>query len=465
MAVALRLVSTVVAAAVLAGSGWGWYLGRVADASLNRTDALPAEGNEGIGDDGASMNLLLVGNDSRASASEAELAQLNTTTNEGINTDTMILVHVPSDGSQASFVSFPRDSWVEIPGYGTDKLNAAYAYGHQFEAGDDATDAQRQAAGAQLLIQTISGLSGLKIDHYAEVDLLGFFKLSEVVGGVEVDLCAPAKDADSGIDLPAGPQTISGEQALAFVRQRNGLPRGDLDRIVRQQTFIGAMIRKLLSDDVLLDLGKQRRLVEAAAESLTVDESLKLLDLAAQMQSVTADDIQFQTVPNLGPDREEGRSIVRLADEDVLHDFFADLSDDTGGDTAPAPEAPATVDPGEVEVAVFNGSGVPGLAAEAAAGLEDQGFPVSSTGNADSADYTRTEIRHAPGDEALAATLAAAVPGATTSQDDDVATGTVQLVLGSDFTAVGQAVEAPAADAPAGDAEAPRTAADTSCIN
>jgi LCP family protein required for cell wall assembly len=464
VAIALRLIGAVVAAAVLAGSGWGWYLGRVADASLNRTDALPAEGNEGLGNDGESMNLLLVGNDSRASASEDELALLNTEANDGINTDTMILVHVPADGSQASFVSFPRDSYVEIPGYDWNKLNAAYAYGHEFEAGEGATEEQRQAAGAQLLIQTISGLSGLKIDHYAEVDLLGFFKLSSVVGGVEVNLCQAAKDPDSGIDLPAGPQTISGEQALAFVRQRHGLPREDLDRIVRQQTFIGAMIRKMLSEDVLLDLGKQRKLVEAAAESLTVDESLKLLDLAAQMQSVTADSIRFQTVPNLGPDREGSKSIVRLEDEETLHRFFAELSAGPEDEDAPAPEAPETVAPDEVPVAVFNGSGISGLAAQAATGLEEAGYPVTSTGNADSSDYTRTEIRHAAGDEGLAATLAATIPGAAITVVDDVESGTVQLVLGSDFTGVGEPVEAPPAEAPA-ETETPRTAADTSCIN
>ena len=140
---------------VLGTSGWGWYLGQVASASVNRTDAIPTEGNEGIGG-GEAMNLLLVGNDSRASASEAQLDQLNTTANEGINTDTMILVHVPADGSKASFVSFPRDSYVEIPGYGWDKLNAAYAYGYQYEVADSASDAERQAAGAQLLIKTIS---------------------------------------------------------------------------------------------------------------------------------------------------------------------------------------------------------------------------------------------------------------------------------------------------------------------
>ena len=461
-----RVVTALASAALLAGSGWGWYLGQVADASMNRTDAIPDSGNEGIGD---AMNLLLVGSDSRASASEEELAQLNTEANDGVNTDTMILVHVPADGSEASFVSFPRDSFVEIPGYGDHKLNSAYAYGYYEEAGEDATDAERQAAGAQLLIQTISGLTGLSIDHYAEVDLLGFFKLSEVVGGVEVNLCAPVKEANSGVDLPAGVQTISGEQALSFVRQRYDLPRGDLDRIVRQQTFMAGMIRKMLSDNVLLDLGKQRRLVEAAADSLTVDEDLKLLDLAAQMQSVTPDSIRFQTVPNLGTDRDEDAgSIVRLEDEETLRAFFADLSAEPepapGTTPPPAEEAPEPVPASDVTVAVYNGSGTSGLAATTATELEEQGFPVSTTGNADSGEYEATEIRYAAGDEALAATLAAAVPGAVLVESTEPAEGTVHLVLGSDFNGVGVPVTAPApVEVPV--AEDQRTAADTGCIN
>ena len=462
----LRAVAMVLTVAVLGTSGWGWYLGRVADASVNRTDAIPTDGNEGSGNNGSAMNLLLVGNDSRASASSDELAALNTTATDGINTDTMILVHVPADGSKASFVSFPRDSYVEIPGYGMDKLNAAYAYGYQYEAAEGATDAERQAAGAQLLIKTISGVTGLQIDHYAEVDLLGFFNLSSVVGGVEVNLCEPAKDAYSGVDLPAGVQTISGEQALAFVRQRHGLPRGDFDRIIRQQTFIGGMLRKMLSDNVMFDLGKQRQLVGAAAESLTVDQTLDLLGLASQMQSVTAGSIDFQTIPYVGDDvDDQGRYILRLEDEDALRTFFAQLSADPEPPAEPTPTAaPETVAPAEVSVAVYNGSGISGLAASAAAALQAQGYVVTATGNADSTEYTATEIRYAPGDQALANTLAAAIPGATAAEAEEPTPGTVELVLGSNFNGVGTAVTTPE-PVETVEGEDARTAADTTCIN
>ena len=460
-AVAGRLIAGVLSVALLAGSGWGWYLGQVADATVNRTDAIPAEGNDGTGRAGEAMNLLLVGNDSRSSLTEEQLAEFNAGTDSGVNTDTMILVHVPADGSRASFVSFPRDSYVEIPGHGQDKLNAAYAYGYT-GAGADAGENARKAAGAQLLVKTVSRLTGLQIDHYAEVDLLGFFNLSSVVGGVEVNLCEPVDDSRwSGAVFQAGPQVISGADALKFVRQRKGLPRGDLDRIVRQQVFIAGVLRKMLSEEVLLDLGKQRELVEAAAESLTVDRNLDLLQLAQQMQSVTAGSIEFQTVPNLGPDQEGSQSIVRLVDSETLHDFFAELSAD-GEEPAPV-EPPEPADPSDVSVAVFNGSGTSGLAAEAETELEAGGFSVTSTGNADSADYGRTEIRHADGDEAMAAALAAVIPGAMVTVDDDATSGTVQLVLGSDYNGVGQATDAQAPAEPAA-GEEPRTAADTGCI-
>ena len=462
---ASRAIASVLTVVLLGASGWGWYLGRVAEATVNRTDAIPSEGNDGAGFAGEAMNLLLVGNDSREDLTDAQLAELNAGTDSGHNTDTMILVHLPADGSKASFVSLPRDSYVEIPGYGWEKLNAAYAYGYA-DTPSDAPESERQAGGAQLLVQTVSHLTGLQIDHYAEVDLLGFFQLSSVVGGVEVNLCRPVDDRRwSGAFFPAGVQTISGADALKFVRQRHGLERGDFDRIIRQQVFIAGVLRKMLSDEVLLDLGKQRELVGAAADALTVDQGLDLFRLAEQMQSVTTGDIQFQTVPYIGDDQDAaGRYVLRLEDEDTLHAFFADLSADQEEKAPPTTEAPEPVAPSEIPVAVYNGSGTSGLAASAAAALQTAGFPVTGTANADSMDYDSTEIRHAAGDEALAATLAASIPGAVTVVKDGVGAGTLELVLGGDFNGVGQPVDTPAPVAQVA-GEDPRTAADTTCIN
>jgi len=472
-----RTVCALLSVVLLAGGGWGWYLGRVAQATVNRTDAIPGAEDRPVG---SAMNLLLVGIDSRVDLTAEQRSAFSTGGDSGLNTDTIILAHVPADGSGASFVSFPRDSYVDIPGHGQDKLNAAYAYGYT-SVSSSQPESERQTAGSQLLVRTISQLTGLQIDHYAEVDLLGFFNLSTVVGGVEVNLCKAVNDKKSGAVFEAGPQTISGVDALRFVRQRHGLPGGDFDRIVRQQTFIAGMIRKMVSENVLLDLGKQRELVQATADALTVDQSLDLLSLAQQMQSVTPGSIDFQTVPNLGTDREGEMSIVRLEDAASLLAFFADLSAEPSPPppaTAPssaAPAAPSTVAPSAVNVAVLNGSGTAGLAANTKTALEAAGYVVSSSGNADSSDYAVTEIRYAAGDEALANTLVAAIPGAKTTKADGVAGGTVELVLGSDFNGVGQAVTSAATQAPAPSSSAAqpssgkdngaRSAADTDCIN
>jgi LCP family protein required for cell wall assembly len=452
----------VLSVAVLAGSGWGWYLARVAQASVGRTDAIPDDGNsdaKGSDHAGEAMNLLLVGRDSRAGLTPEQVEEFNTGDPEGLlNTDSMILVHLPADGSAAAFVSIPRDLYVSIPGHGKGKLNSAFGRGYDDASG---SEAEKEAAGAQLLIKTISGVTGVQIDHFAEVNLLGFINISSIVGGVEVNLCNATDDPLSGAHFEAGVQTISGAEALAFVRQRHGLP-SELDRQVRQQVFLAGLIRNVLSQDLLLNPVKQRRLIEQVGSSVTVDDGLDLFDLAAQMQSVDPAAITFQTIPGLVDAREDAGAVLEPADPEALREFFASLS----ATPAPAPAAPSVqaADPGDVTVSVVNGSGVPGAAAAAAEALTAAGFVASSGGNAAAATDVTT-ISHATGDDALAAAVAAQVPGAAVTVDDSLASGTVQLVLGADFRGIGAAVSAPAAETPAGTyASSERTAQDTSCI-
>jgi LCP family protein required for cell wall assembly len=466
--VAGRAVAAVLSTLLLAGSGWGWYLARVAEASVSRTDAIPDSGNADVnGEDhaGSEMNLLLVGMDSRTGLTPEQQAEFSTGEADGVlNTDSMMLVHVPADGSGASFVSLPRDTYVSIPGHGEARLNSAYARGYNAAEG---TDAEKDAAGAQLLVQTVSQLSGLRIDHFAEIDLLGFINLSTIVGGVQVNLCQATSDSFSGADFPAGVQTISGADALKFVRQRYGLPRFDLDRVVRQQVYIAGMLRNLLSTDVLLDLSKQKQIVEHVGSSVTFDQGLDVFDLAAQMQNVQPGNITFQTVPGLTPARIDGAEVLQPPGEDDVHAFFASLTaEPAAAPTSPAPPTSAApeVEPGDVTVTVLNGSGVSGAASTAAGTLADAGFEASSGGNATSTDTTT--VSHRTGDEAAAALVAAQVPGAAVTVDDELPAGTVSLVIGADYNGIGAAV-APAAPADGGGGPAAdeRTATDTSCIN
>jgi LCP family protein required for cell wall assembly len=464
LAVVVRAIAAVLSVLVLAGSGWGWYLAKVAEASLSRTDAIPSDGNvDAQGKGGEAMNLLLVGRDSRAGLTPEQQAEYVTGDPAGLlNTDTMMLVHVPADGSAASFVSLPRDLYVPIPGSGEGKLNSAYGSGYNAAQGEEQ---QKDAAGAQALIRTVSQLSGLEIDHYAEINLLGFINLSTIVGGVDVNICAAVDDSVTGAHFDAGPQTLSGSQALLFVRQRHGLP-SELDRQRRQQVYIAGMLRNLLSKDLLLDLSKQQAIVKQVGSSVTFDDGLDVFDLAAQLQSVQPGNITFQTLPGLKDDDVEGSAVLVPADPAELRSFFATLGAQRAAEPAPAAPAPAApVAPADVTVSVLNGSGVTGAAATAATALGTAGFVASSGGNAP-ANTDLTTVTHAPGDEAKAAALAAQVPGAAVTADASLPAGTVQLTLGKDFNAVGQAVDAPAPEpAPAGTyATSERTADDMSCI-
>lgn len=464
---AFRIIATGLSVTVLVASGVLWAAYRKYNGQITRINALPASGNSEDRDvDGKDMNILMVGNDSRDSATDAQLGALGTERSGGTaNTDTMILVHVPADGSRASLVSFPRDLWVEVPGLdGHRKLNAAYPNGS-----GGGTSPEARGKGAQLLIKTISQLSGLRIDHYVEVDLLGFYNITNALDGIEVNLCKAQKEKDSGIDLPAGKQTIKGTQALSFVRQRKGLPNGDLDRIHRQQYFIGAVINKIISKDMLFKIGDLNRTLKAITKSLYTDQSFEPLELAQQMRDLAAGNVEFLTVPNKGPANVDGASVV-LPDEDALEPFFTSLSD---GDANP-PARPKTIPRDQVEVEVLNGSGRGGLAGRTSDALSSAGFTVTGTDNAPAQE--ETTILYADGQRDAAATLATVVKGASLEADDSLESG-VRLVLGSSFDELssgggggsgGSSGGGSGGGAAGGTPTSPqpdRTAADKGCIN
>jgi LCP family protein required for cell wall assembly len=451
---AVRVSAAFLSVLVLVASGVMWFLYRDFSTKVDRVNAIGATHDDV---DGRDTNILLVGSDDRTNATPAELAELSTTDAVTNSTDTMILVHIPADGRKATAVSFPRDSYVTIPGCGQHKLNSAYI--------DGATDCGKTKAnpdkGRQKLVETISDLSGLKIDHYVEVDLLGFYRITKAIGGVQVCLNAAQKDSFSGIDLPKGTSTIEGKQAVAFVRQRHGLPRGDLDRIVRQQYFMSAVFRKVTSLGVLTNPIKLKRLLDAVGTSLRTDDSLDPLQLAGQLRGLAAGNVTFTTIPTEGNGRRDGQDVV-LVDEPAISSFFSTVIDPPKPKAAAKPAARAAT-----TVAVFNGSGKSGLAASASSALQKAGFKASSSGNADSQSYTRTEIRYGANGEAQARAVLAVIPSAKLVQHNELTSG-VQLVLGSDFSSLGGAAssKAPAAGTTSPKATADsRTAAETGCIN
>ncbi len=388
--------------------------------------------------DGSAQNILLIGNDTRAGATHAELKALHAGHDKSTtNADTMMLLHVPADGSAPTLVSFPRDSWVAIPGHGKGKINSAYPDGYNAAKAAGRGELAAQSAGIVLTIKTIHALTGLYVDHYMQVSLLGFYRISEAIGGVTVCLNHAQNartDRDefgsgySGIDLPKGVSVIEGAQALAFVRQRHGLPHGDLDRIKRQQYFLKAAFQKVTSAGTLLNPFKLRDLLSAVENSLLVDPKLDLLSMGRQFDSLTSGTITFATIPNNGPqliypDGVE-TSIVEV-NRAAIPAFVAAL--DGKGDEAyhaAVPAAPATV-----TLDVLNGTDITHLAARNAAALTTLGFKIDTVDSTPSPTATSV-IEYPPGREAQAKAVAGAVPHAKAVMTPNLAR--VTLVLGAD---------------------------------
>jgi LCP family protein required for cell wall assembly len=426
--VAVRLAVAILSLVALVGSGLAWAAYRNFTASINHGDPVPplAKGQHDI--DGKDQNILLLGNDSRAGATPDELRALSTQDDGGsVNTDTMMVLHIPAGGGKATIISIPRDSWVSIPDNGKDKINATYGDGYSTAktAGQDET--ARESAGIRLLITTITGLTGLYIDHYVEVNLLGFYRISNAVGGVDVCLLHPQRDSYSGIDLPAGHSVIKGSQALAFVRQRHGLPGGDLDRIKRQQYFLSAAFSKVLSGGTLLNPFKLHALLHAVSSSLLTDPALNPMSLARQFQDLSSGNITFATIPNDGPQMiyPDGVATAVVTVDTAAMPGFVNRLQGKPADPTLASAPPAT--PSSVSLDVLNGTSGPGLAGRNGDALRTAGFRVDTV---DSTDPTAaTTVEYPDGAESAAKAVAAQVPGAQLVRTNSVRK--VTLVLGS----------------------------------
>jgi LCP family protein required for cell wall assembly len=439
-----RIAAAVVSFVLLAGSGYGWVAYHTFTSNLRHVDAIGTSRDT----DGSALNILLVGDDSRPAGASQQVLQELSTQNDGgsVNTDTVMLLHVPADGGQATVVSFPRDSWVEIPGFGKGKLNSAFADGAGNGGGDQ--------GGMKLLIQVVENLSGVHVDHFVKVSLLGFYTIAQALGPIQVCLNEPAKDSYSGIDLPAGVSTLDAKQALSFVRQRHGLPRGDLDRQVRQQYFLSAELRKVVSSGVLLNPGKLGTLLQAVSGALETDPGLDLLDFATQFKDISAGSVRFAPLPITGtPTIRDGAGndvAIVAVDLAALPAFFTSIVGQPAGYTGAS-----AADPAGVRVRVLNGTGTAGLAASSAAALRKAGFPISGTATASTT--TLTTVTYPAGMEAQAKALAAAVPGALVAVSATAAQ--VTLTLGTD--GVRPATPGAAASSAAPSSAAPGSAAPT----
>jgi LCP family protein required for cell wall assembly len=234
---------------------------------INKVDAMPS-GNRPADTPGTTY--LLVGSDSREGLSAEEKKKLGTGSAAGQRTDTIMLLHVPDSGPTA-LISLPRDSYVSIPGHGKNKINAAYSFG-----------------GAKLLIQTVEGATGLRVDQYVEIGFGGFASIIDSVGGVEMCLPKAMKDQKAHINLPKGCQNLNGTNALGYVRARYSDPLGDLGRVQRQREMIGAVAKKAVSVSTFVNPVRYFSLSTASADALTVDNGMGPVDLIKFAQGMRA---------------------------------------------------------------------------------------------------------------------------------------------------------------------------------
>jgi LCP family protein required for cell wall assembly len=383
-------------------------------------------------------NILIVGSDSRGDLAAGEGTQgRGDTFVTGQRSDTVILAHLYGDSDKAQLVSFPRDSWVTVPAH------TSVVDGESVEEREAKLNFAFEDGGPSLLIRTIEELSGLRVDNYVQIDFEGFQSMVDELGGVEVCLSAPAKEKDSGIDLEAGRQTIKGSQALAFVRQRKGLPRGDIDRIGRQQQFIGAIVRKTLSAGTLLNPFRLNGVLNVATDALQVDDDTSiddLRDLAVRFRTFTAGGVIFSTVPIADPAGTRARQSVVLLDEPELRQQFDLMRRDVAPDTPEAAEVepaeePLIVAPERIRVRVYNGAGVTGLGRRAYDELATVGFQLVDAPDNRGSQAVQTTVYHGPDRADSARTVAAAIPGSRTELDPAL-TGTVEVVVGSSYDGV-----------------------------
>ncbi len=416
-----------------------------------------------------SQNWLLVGTDSRAGTT-GEFG----TGIDGARSDTTILAHLDADGTTTN-ISIPRDTLVTIPSYTDSKGVTHPAEQNKFN----------QAifeGGPLLLVRTVEKMFDVRVDHYVSVDLEGFKKISQVLNGVQV--CIKPTPADyhdpdpnitnindgySGFHGHYGTQKLAGDQAVDFVRQRHGLPNGDIDRIKRQQQFLGSVFRTATQVNLLFKPLAVTRLLGALKDALQLDDNTSLSDLETlgqRLRGLDPSKVLFETVPQRGLDvtdtdlgtivmqdgiptlipngQSDNVGSVQILNQAAFNTMKAKIQDkSTSTNTGAVGSASATnvqplgvsVDPSQVTVTVEDGVGTVGLASRVSTALAKESFNTGVPGPAATTGYLGSQVRYAPSDKAAAQTVATAVPGTVLVEDPQI-TGGVVLIVGANFSKV-----------------------------
>jgi LCP family protein required for cell wall assembly len=441
----------ILAAVILAASGFSYYVAKdVGDIGGSRA----IESGPSVGE----QNILLMGLESRTDWNGNVLPwrilrHLHAGSRNGVlyhgvggnDTNTLILIHIPAGGQKAVGFSIPRDDLVSFAdtvgpqqegkidqAYGLSMyyrqaaLRQKYAHMSQNQLAFLGNEAGRAAA-----VATVEKLTGVHIDHFAEVNLAGFYELAKVLGGVRVCLLHAVRDSYSGANFKAGYQHLNAQQALAFVRQRHGLPNGDLDRTHRQQAFIDSVIYQLRTEGVLSDLSKIQALLAVAKRYVITDAGWNLLDFATQMRDLTSGHLIFRTLPIQrygtwgNPPQDVNIINVRRIRAIVHAAFYPQRSAGPGG--VHGSQGPAGGNTRAV-IDVLNGTSTYHLAADTAAALAKAGYRVGLVGN--TPYRPSTAVRYGTG-AAIGAGRIARLFGVTAAPSGSVAAGHVEILLGT----------------------------------
>jgi polyisoprenyl-teichoic acid--peptidoglycan teichoic acid transferase len=413
---------------IAAGGGYAYVMWRLGN--IHRLH-IPGLTNDSPGEP---MNVLLVGSDSRANLTgqDAKQAGKGRVDTAGQRSDTIIVLHIDPAAKKAAILSIPRDLVVPISGTNQlGRINSAFS---------DANANQ----GPTRLMQTIQNALGIKINHYAEVDFVGFKGIVDTVGGVSIYVPTPVRDIYSGLNIKnPGCVRFNGEQALQWVRSRHyeyyeagrwhDDPRADIGRIQRQQDFIRRVLKKAVSTGLTNPL-EVNALVANGTKYLTIDNELSTKDmtsLAKRFRSLNPDTVDMLTLPT------EGRIVHgEYTGEKLIEPQAQQIIDRINGPTA-ATSAPSSVKTAEVRLRVLNGTGADGLAGKVSNDLEGVGYNIAQKGDADNFRYSKSTIRYAPGALAKAQLLQASLAGgATLVADSTLRDVDVSLIVGSDYTGV-----------------------------
>lgn len=316
---------------------------------------------------GGTRTFLIVGSDSREGLDDLDgFGDFS-----GARGDVVMLVRVDSDTGVARLLSIPRDLWVDIPGHGENRINAAYAFG-----------------GAPLMIETIKDNLGVPVNHYVEIDFVGFQALVDEVGGIEIDFPNAARDAKSGLDVGPGLQTLDGDQALAYARSRHyqelqdgswvSVNASDIGRTERQQAVIKGIVARLKSPSSLAEAGS---IAGAMSQHMAIDSNLAEVSVASMVwdfKGILTGSIEGSTLPTRGTTI-GGRS-VQIAEEPEAGEMLASFR--SGTDVIATP----------LRLEVLNGNGSVGAASDMSDRLETLGFTVASVGNAGANSYDVTTV-------------------------------------------------------------------------